>query len=78
MKKWKLQNKKRVSIDNLIDILLSNRSINTKKDREDFLNPKLENLTIERVGIDTAQLTRALKRIKKAIEKKEQIIGFGD
>lgn len=83
MKKWEILNKLKFSLSNfqltkLEDILLVNRKITSKNEKEDFLNPRLDEVTPENVGIDNKQLDKALKRIKKAIDKKEQIIVFGD
>jgi len=83
MKKWETINKlktqnAKLKIDELIDLLLENRGITTKKEREAFLHPKLEDVTPKSVGIDAKQLKQAIARIKQAIEKKEQIIVFGD
>ncbi len=63
---------------NIVEILLNNRGLKTKKEVEDFLNPKLESVTLENVGIDIGQVKKGLKRIKKAIEHKEKIVVFGD
>lgn len=83
MKRWKILNK--LTSTNiaetqkqLISLLLENRGITDEKEIEQFLNPKLENITIENVGIDNNQLKTALQRIKAAIEKKEKIIIYGD
>lgn len=83
MKKWEILGNSQFSKSNfqltqLVDILLENRSIKTKKEREDFLHPRLEDVTPENVGIDNNQLQKALKRIQKAVDDKEQIIVFGD
>ena len=83
MKKWDLQNNFQFSISNfqldkLTTILLQNRGIKTKKEIEEFLNPILESLTVQNLGIDKRNLQKSLKRIKKAIERKEKIIVFGD
>ena len=83
MKKWESLNELRTEsgelrTDHLIDLLLANRGITTAKAKEAFLHPKLEDVTPKSVGIDTKQLTKALKRINQAIERKEQIIVFGD
>ncbi len=83
MKKWETVNKFRIQnsefrIDELIKILLENRGIKTKKEREEFLDPKLETVTPDSVGIDKKHLQQALKRIQKAIDQKEQIAVFGD
>lgn len=83
MKKWDLQNNFQFSIinfqkDQFIEILLENRGIKTRKEIDDFLNPQLEDLDINLLGISKNDLAKTLKRIKSAIEKKELIIIFGD
>lgn len=80
MKKWELENKSQVtdSKSQLVKLLLANRGIKTKQEIEDFLNPKLENVTPQAVNINSAQLKKALARIKKAIAEKQKIIVFGD
>ncbi len=83
MKKWeivgkiKTQNSK-FTIDSLIDLLLQNRGINSRKEQEEFLNPKLEEVTTSSTKIDKKQLKKALTRIQKAIEKKQQVVIYGD
>ncbi|HSA83550.1 MAG TPA: single-stranded-DNA-specific exonuclease RecJ [Patescibacteria group bacterium] len=82
-KKWEFVGKGHIAagaerIDELIDLLLENRGIKTAKERDEFLYPTLEAVTPESVGIDLKELTKALKRIKKAIDQKEQIVVFGD
>lgn len=76
MKKWEIKSK--LKGEDVINILLENRGINTKNERDEFLNPKLDSVTVKTVGIDTSQLKKAVKRIKKAIKSKEQIVVFGD
>lgn len=83
MKKWKIQNKLKVEngklkITDLITVLLGNRGITTKKEKETFLHPKLTDVTPKSVGISAAHLKKTIARIQKAIENKEQIIVFGD
>lgn len=83
MKRWETINKIKIQnskfeIDDLITSLLESRGFTGKKEIENFLHPKLEDVTLENVGIDEKQLQKALKRIKKAIEEKEQIVVFGD
>ncbi len=78
-KKWEVLNQQEVKDQNqLFKILLENRNIKTKEAIDNFLNPKLEDVTADSVGIDRKQLKIAVDRIKKAIEKKEQIVVFGD
>ncbi|MFH1832555.1 MAG: DHH family phosphoesterase [Candidatus Levyibacteriota bacterium] len=83
MKKWETLNKLHIAnnkwqINKLIRILLENRGIKTKKEIEEFLNPKLENVTPQNVGIDKKELQKTVERIKKAIKQKEKIVVFGD
>ena len=83
MKKWKILNELRIKgkglmIKDLIRILLENREIKTKKEIEEFINPKLSNITINNLTIDSKQLNKAVLRIKDAIKKGEKIVVFGD
>ena len=91
MKKWEKINQFKVQsfgkaqdksskfkVEELINIILENRGIKTRKDRQEFLEPKLENVTVENVGIDKKELKKSVKRIEKAIKDKEQIVVYGD
>ncbi|MBI2596059.1 single-stranded-DNA-specific exonuclease RecJ [Candidatus Daviesbacteria bacterium] len=71
-KEWKILPKKS---DGLTEQFLSNRGIGTGQAREEFFKPALENYqqALEIPGIKKAQ-----DRIKKAIEKNELIIIYGD
>lgn len=81
-KKWSILSKnngeKETTIEDIIKILLANRGITTTKERALFIDPILQEITTDTVGIDNKHLKIALKRIKEAIEKQEQIIVFGD
>ncbi|MDP2586043.1 MAG: hypothetical protein Q8P29_04145, partial [Candidatus Levybacteria bacterium] len=79
MKKWEILNQSKIKdkglmIKDLIKILLENRRVKTKKEIEEFLNPKLETVTTADVGIDKKQLKKAIARIKLAIKNKEQVV----
>src|SRR5438876_308906 len=81
MKKWKILNKLNTSDQTnkeTIKLLLENRGLKNKEEIEEFLNPQLEKITTDSVGIDKKQLKLAMERIHKAIEKNEQIIVYGD
>jgi len=83
MKKWEMLTKLKtenlkLKNDEVIKILLDNRRIKTKKEIEDFLNPKLSDVTITSVKISAPQVRKSIDRIKKAIKNKEQVIVFGD
>lgn len=76
MKKWQILSNKDKDI---IDILLKNRGLQTKKEIEEFLHPPKPNtLSPKDVGIDSKALKKATARIKKAIEKKESIVVYAD
>ncbi len=68
----------KLKVNEVIKILLENRGLKTKKEIDEFLNPKLEDITIKNVGIDNKQLQKAIERIRKAIKNKERIVVFGD
>lgn len=76
MKKWLIESE--LKNQDLLKILLKNRGIMTKVEVEEFLNPKLSEVTTQSVKIDKQQLKKALLRIKTAIKNKEKIIVFGD
>lgn len=92
MKKWEVLNKlktqnskvksstqnSKLEVNDIINVLLENRAIKTEKEREEYLHPKLEEVTTQSVNIDQKQLKKALKRIQEAITNKEQIVVFGD
>src|SRR3989338_11608169 len=48
------------------------------KEKEEFLHPDISLVTTENVGADRMQLQKAVDRIAKAVENKEQIIVYGD
>ncbi|MDO8503582.1 MAG: single-stranded-DNA-specific exonuclease RecJ [bacterium] len=65
--------------EQIIEILLENRGINTKKGREEFFDPpKPEEISVKEVGISDSQLQKAVSRIEEAIKNKEKIIVYGD
>lgn len=83
MKNWEILNKFKFDSGNfdakkLQKILLENRGIKTKKEIDYFLNPSLESITAENLGINKKQLLGAVKRIKQAIKNKEMIVVYGD
>src|SRR3990167_11094576 len=83
MRKWDIVGKlktpsSKLESGDIIQTLLANRGIKTKKEIEAFLNPKLSNITISNLTIDSKQLNKAVLRIKDAIKKKEKIVVFGD
>lgn len=66
------------SIDEVVEILLENRGIKTKKEKEIFFNPKISDITPDSLGVSIKDLKKAVARIKKATDDKEQIVVYGD
>ena len=65
--------------DEIVKILLSNRGIKTKEQRQEFLNlTQPEKVKLWEAGIDEQSLKKAIKRIKTALKNKEKAIIFGD
>lgn len=63
----------------ILKALLKNREITRQEKIHLFLNPsKPETISPESVGISKTQLSKAIKRIKEAIQKKEPIVVYGD
>src|SRR3989344_6285821 len=80
--KWevlgKLKNSKTKKLGN-DDILLENRGIKTKKQKEEFFNPTPpEKISIKSLSIKEKESSKAIKRIKNAIVKGEDIVIYGD
>ncbi len=83
MKKWEILSDSQkingtVHIEEIVKIVLANRGIVTQEEIDTFLNPRFEDLTLESTGIDSSEVQKTIVRIKQAIEKKEQIIIYGD
>lgn len=70
--KWKVAPKKS---NNLLEQLLINRGIKTKKERETFFNPKISDF---KKDLNIKNINIAKKRILKAIKKGELIFVSGD
>lgn len=80
MKDLELLNKnKPQKTEEIIKILLENRGLETKKEQDEFINPrKPQDIALKDVGIDSRSVQKAITRIKKAIKTKEKIIVYGD
>lgn len=67
------------SVEEIIDTLLKNRNLTAKKQVDEFLNPPHPSTLIPgALGISKRELSKAIKRLKKAIDSGEQIIVYGD
>ncbi len=83
MKRWEIQNSdidkhKDLDTEEIIKILLKNRGIDSAQKIDDFLNPSLERITIQKVGINQEQIEKAVTRIITALNKKESIVVYAD
>lgn len=79
--KWDIlyKDKTPYSVETIIDVLLENRDLKTKKEKEDFYKPKRPNeLTLKELKIDEKQMEKAVARIQTAIEKEEHVVVYGD
>src|SRR3989344_2447344 len=76
----KIQNpESKFQINEIINILLENRGLKTKSQKEEFFNPiHPGKITVKSLNLDQKQLDKAIKRVKNAIKNKEQIIIYGD
>jgi single-stranded-DNA-specific exonuclease len=77
--KLKDQRTKKPRNQEIVDVLLRNRGLRMKKQKEEFFNPTpAENLSLKELGIDSKQIGKAIRRIKLAKKKKEKVIVYGD
>ncbi len=64
------------TLDEVETLLLENRGV---KDADSFFNPAHPfNLTLTEVGIDPAQMSLAVTRLKQALDSQEDVLVFGD
>lgn len=77
MKRWEILNKSKV--EDIADVLLKNRGIRGKKEKKEFFEPTPpEKITLKALGISQIEISKAIKRIKKALKTKEKVIVYGD
>ncbi len=82
MKNWNILgniSSKEYAVDDIIQVLLTNRGITKASEKEAFLHPKDPiDLTPKDVGINAKELKRAFQRTQKAINGKESIVVYTD
>lgn len=80
--KWEVLDKSITSNKSITSItrkLLKNRNIISKKEIDEFLNPRNpEQIKIEELIIKKSELRKTLKRLEQAKKNKEKIVIFGD
>lgn len=69
---------KKMDASEILKNLLKNRGYATKKEIDEFLNPKLEKVTVKNVGIESHEIKKAVDLIKKTIKENKAIIIYGD
>lgn len=63
----------------VIDILLKNRGLITKKEQAEFLDPiKPGQITLDQIGLQSAAVVKAIKRLTTAHKNQELIYIYGD
>ena len=74
--KWQILNK---NSKDIIKSLLENRNLKTKKEIDDFINPKEPyKIGIKELGVSNESLKKILTRLEKAKKNNEKIVIFGD
>jgi single-stranded-DNA-specific exonuclease len=77
-KKSKIKNQK-LKVEDVVDILLRNRGIKKDKERKEFFDPSLpEKLSLKSLGINASEISKSLNRIRKAKDKKQKVVVYGD
>lgn len=80
-KKWRLLSKKRNfnNSEKIISILLRNRGIQTKRQKEEFLKPKKPaDITLKEVKLSRRDLNKAINRLELAKKNSEKVLVYGD
>lgn len=72
-------NKKEMFSEEIIDVLLKNRGLKTSQQKKEFLDPVLpEKISLNELGIEKQEVEKSIERLKKAFQKKERVIIYGD
>jgi single-stranded-DNA-specific exonuclease len=80
VKKWHIASKiDNTSLEAIITQLLKNRHIQTSKEQKLFFEPTAPmDISLKEYGLDSQMIQKTIDRLKKAKEKKEKVIVFGD
>lgn len=82
MKHWEIlynptKSSSSFTLEKVITQLLKNRGI-SDEEKDKFINPVLQEVTIPLVGINEKEVSKAIRRIKKSIKSAKSIVVFGD
>jgi len=76
-KKWEILGKFKVG--KIIDVLLENRGLKGKREKEEFFNPvHPEKISVKSLSINQKEIEETIRRIKDAIKSEEGIVIYGD
>jgi len=77
--KLKESKTQKVKVEEMVEVLLKNRGIKTQKDKKEFFNPTSpEKLNFNELGINKAEVKKAIDRIIKALKTGEKVVVYGD
>ncbi len=69
---------KNTTPEKILELLLNNRKITKKKQQEYLFPSPPQSFSVKEFGIDSKNLDKSIKRIEQAIEKKQNILIYGD
>lgn len=80
IKKWEILDNSRVlTTEYLVSVLLKNRGMKSKTEKEKFLHPpNPSDIPLIRLGIEKEKITKIINRIKKAKKNNEFVVIYGD
>ncbi|MBI3397271.1 single-stranded-DNA-specific exonuclease RecJ [Candidatus Woesebacteria bacterium] len=68
-----------LDLNKITDILLENRGLKSKKEKDEFVNPTdPQDLTLKELKISLKEVIKVIVRLKRALKNKEKIIIYGD
>ncbi|MBI5045093.1 MAG: single-stranded-DNA-specific exonuclease RecJ [Candidatus Levybacteria bacterium] len=78
-KRWEIASSVSIhSVQDIISTLLLNRGLKSKKDRDTFLHPTVEIISLESVGVKVVDIKKTISRLKKAHKNQELVVVYGD
>jgi len=82
-KKWNLKYKakkgKKLTVDEIVKVLLKNRGLRNNKEFKEFTLPvHPDDLSLRDLNIKSSEVNKSIERIKRAKSKKEKVYIYGD